>query len=80
MKKNYYPLLFAIIAFLIILLAHQHDKHQNFIAENCVGNDFEDECVHIVWNDDEESIPTVGSHVIVEHIDAGCVYIGPVNQ
>ena len=75
MKKNYYPLLFGIIAFLIILLAHQHDKHEKFIAENCI----EDECMHIVWNDDEESIPCVGSHVIVEHIDAGCVYIGPVN-
>ena len=75
MKKNYYPLLLSIIAFLVILLAHQHVKQEKFIAENCI----EDECIHIVWNDDEESIPTVGSLVEVEHIDAGCVYIGPVN-
>ncbi len=37
----------------------------------------EDECMHIVWNDDDESIPTVGSMVEVQYIDAGCVYIGP---
>jgi uncharacterized membrane protein len=75
MKKNYYPLLLSIIAFLIILLGHQHVTQQNFIAENCI----DDECMHIVWNDDEESIPVVGSLVEVEFIDAGCVYIGPVN-
>ena len=79
MKKNYYPvlsgMLLGIIVFLVILLAHQHDKYEKFIAENCI----EDECMHIVWNDDDESIPTVGSLVEVEFIDAGCVYIGPVN-
>lgn len=33
----------------------------------------------IIWNDDLESIPTVGSLVKIEHIGPDAIYIGPKN-
>ena len=40
----------------------------------------EDNSIHFIWNDDEESIPPDGSLILIEFTDENDVYIGPKDQ
>lgn len=74
MKRNYYPLLIAIISFLIllnILLYKDTQQHLAYYKEINNGITF-------VWNDDEESIPVDGTPIMLEYTDENTVYIGPL--
>lgn len=74
LKTNYYPLLIAIIGFLIllnILLYKDTQQHLAYYKEINNGITF-------VWNDDEESIPVDGTPIMLEYTDKNTVYIGPL--
>ena len=74
LKTNYYPLLIAIISFLIllnILLYKDTQQHLAYYKEINNGITF-------VWNDDEESIPVDGTPIMLEYTDENTVYIGPL--
>lgn len=76
MKDFIYCLIITLLLVFILsdVLVDSYKQESNITAD-CI----EDDCIHIVWNDDEESIPVVGTLVEVEYIDSGCVYIGPVD-
>ena len=40
----------------------------------------EENQIHFIWNDDEESIPMDGELIIIEFTDENNVYIGPTNK
>lgn len=78
MKDFLYCLIITLLIVFILsdVVIDSYTKESNSTnTADCI----EDDCIHIVWNDDEESIPTVGTLVEVEYIDSGCVYIGPVD-
>lgn len=76
MKDFIYCLIITLLLVFILSDVLVDSYRQEFnTTTNCIEND----CIQIVWNDDEESIPVVGTLVEVEYIDSGYVYIGPVD-
>jgi len=76
MKDFIYCLIITLLLVFILsdVLVDSYNQESNTTTD-CIEND----CIQIVWNDDEESIPVVGTLVEVEYIDSGYVYIGPVD-
>lgn len=78
MKDFLYCLVITLLVIFILsdVVIDSYTKESNSTnTTDCI----EDDCIHIVWNDDEESIPIVGTLVEVEYIDSGYVYIGPID-
>lgn len=74
MKRNYYPLLIAIIGFLILVnIFLYRDTQQQLAYYKEINNG-----ITFVWNDDEESIPVDGTPIMLEYTDENTVYIGPL--
>lgn len=74
MKKLYYPLLIAIIIFLIISNIFLFiDTQQQLASYKKINNG-----ITFIWNDDEESIPVDGTPIMLEYTDKNTVYIGPL--
>ncbi len=74
MKRNYYPLLIAIIGFLILVnIFLYRDTQQQLAYYKELNNE-----INFVWNDDEESIPVDGTPIMLEYTDENTVYIGPL--
>lgn len=74
MKTNYYPLLIAIISFLILVnIFLYRDTQQQLAYYKELNNG-----ITFVWNDDEESIPVDGTPIMLEYTDENTVYIGPL--
>ena len=83
MKTNYYPLLLAISAFLLLLNIYQYKELDRQITFNALNNvkeePLEDQPVFI-WNDDYESIPVDGTQILLEFTSNDTIYIGPLNS
>jgi len=83
LKTNYYPLLLAISAFLLLLNIYQYKELDRQITFNALNNvkeePLEDQPVFI-WNDDYESIPVDGTQILLEFTSNDTIYIGPLNS
>lgn len=85
MKTNYYPLLLAITAFLLLLNIYQYkelDRQITFNALNNVKEEPTESNPLIIWNDDHESIPVDGTPILLEYSSRNfdTIYIGSLES
>jgi hypothetical protein len=83
LKTNYYPLLLAISAFLLLLNIYQYkelDRQITFNALNNVKDEPLEEQPVFIWNDDYESIPVDGTQILLEFTSNDTIYIGPLDS
>jgi hypothetical protein len=83
LKTNYYPLLLAISAFLLLLNIYQYKELDRQITFNALNNVKEDPLEGepvFIWNDDYESIPVDGTQILLEFTSNDTIYIGPLDS
>jgi hypothetical protein len=84
MKTNYYPLLIAISAFLLMLNIYQYkelDRQITFNALNNVKEEPLEDLPVFIWNDDLESIPVDSTPILLEFSSKNqdTIYIGTLD-
>ena len=73
--KNTLKVAFALI--LIFWAIFTYNLYQGYCKLENRVNQLEKTDIHLIWNDDEESIPKDGSLIRIEMTDENTVYIGP---
>ena len=63
----------SFIGGVFLTLAIESSARKDELLKQAENND-----IHFVWNDDEESIPMPGTPIMLEMIDEETVYIGPL--
>lgn len=76
MKRNYYPLLIILIAFLLCLNIFMYMDTQEQLQS------YHQEPPVLIWNDDHESIPMDNTPVLLEFSskNSDTLYLGPIPE